>query len=126
MISLLSILKRFWHVMKGGWGDREFRGLSIVLGSWVALGTIIYSVYEDWSIVESLYFCVMTLTTIGYGDLTPTTPLAKVVTIFYGLNGVIILLTLFDVVRRVLHFPQPLFANNAHGHIRVSIRVGVS
>jgi hypothetical protein len=51
--------------------------------------------------LDSTYFVVVTLPTIGYGDLAPTTPLTKVISIFYGLNGVIVLLTLFDVVRRV-------------------------
>ena len=88
MISLLSILKRFWKVMEGGWSDPEFRGLSIILGSWVALGTIIYSVYEDWSIIESLYFCVMTLTTIGYGDYTPSDSTMQLYTIVYAVLGI--------------------------------------
>jgi hypothetical protein len=44
---------------------------------------------------------VVTLTTIGYNDFAPTTPLTKLITIFYSLNGVIILLMLFDVVRSV-------------------------
>jgi hypothetical protein len=54
-----------------------------------------------------VYFVVVTLTTIGYGDLAPTTPLTKVITIFYGLNGVMLLLTLSDVVRRVRRWEVP-------------------
>jgi Na+/H+-dicarboxylate symporter len=42
---------------------------------------------------------VITLTTIGYGDLAPTTPMTKLITIFYGINGVILLLMFFDVIR---------------------------
>jgi hypothetical protein len=38
---------------------------------------------------------------IGYGDFSPTTPLTKLITIFYGLNGVILLLMLFDGVRQL-------------------------
>ncbi len=43
---------------------------------------------------------VITLTTIGYGDLVPTTPISKLVIIFYGVNGIVILLMFFDVIRR--------------------------
>ncbi|MGW8324729.1 MAG: ion channel, partial [Desulfobacterales bacterium] len=32
---------------------------------------------------------------------SPTTPATKLITIFYGLNGVILLLMLFDVIRQV-------------------------
>jgi voltage-gated potassium channel len=88
MISLLSIFKRFWTVMRAGWDDPEFRGLSIVLGSWIALGTIIYSVYEEWTPIEALYFCVMTLTTIGYGDFSPPSPRLQLYTVFYSVLGI--------------------------------------
>jgi len=88
MISLILIFKRFWKVVRSGWSDKEFRGLGIVLGSWIALGTIIYSVQEDWSVIESLYFCVMTLTTIGYGDFSPSTEAMQLYTVFYSVLGV--------------------------------------
>ena len=88
LISLMSILKRFLKVMKAGWRDGEFRGLSIVLGAWVALGTVIYSVREGWSIIDSLYFSVMTLTTIGYGDFSPTTSWMRLYTVVYAVMGI--------------------------------------
>ncbi len=88
LISLASILSRFYKVMKAGWEDPEFRGLAIVLGSWIALGTIIYSIREDWSIIDSLYFSVMTLTTIGYGDFAPTTSGMRLYTVVYSIMGI--------------------------------------
>jgi hypothetical protein len=48
-------------------------------------------------------------TTIGYGDFSPTTPLTKVITMFYGVNGVIVLLILFDVIRRLRASGSRLF-----------------
>ena len=44
---------------------------------------------------------VITLTTIGYGDLHPTTPATKLITIFYGINGIVLILMLFDVIRKL-------------------------
>lgn len=38
---------------------------------------------------------------MGYGDLAPTTPLSKVFTILYVMNGIGILLSLFDRIRVV-------------------------
>ena len=34
-------------------------------------GTVLYSTQEGWSYFESCYYCFITLTTIGFGDLTP-------------------------------------------------------
>ena len=35
----------------------------------VCLGSAIFSHYEHWSYFQSLYYCFVTLTTIGFGDL---------------------------------------------------------
>ena len=88
MVSLILILKRFLRVVQGGWVDREFRGLAIVLAAWVALGTLIYTANEGWSVVESFSFCVMTLTTIGYGDLSPSGPAMQLDTVVHAILGI--------------------------------------
>lgn len=67
----------------------------------LSVGTLIYHWLEGWSYLDSLYFCVISLATIGYGDLTPTTPEAKIFTIIYVINGIAILLALIDRVRVV-------------------------
>ena len=55
------------------------------------------------------------MTTIGYGDFSPTTPLTKLITIFYGLNGVILLLMLFDAVRRVRRWDLRAYSEGGEG-----------
>jgi voltage-gated potassium channel len=63
----------------------------LILGSVAALlavGTIVYSFLEGWTLLDSLYFSVVTLATVGYGDLAPTTDLAKLFTIGYILTGI--------------------------------------
>ena len=64
-------------------------------------GTLAYHWLEGWSYLDALYFCVVSLATVGYGDLTPQTPLARGFTIVYIINGVAILLALFDRIRVV-------------------------
>jgi len=81
--------------------DKKARPIFVYVGVIIAMGTFVYHWLEGWNYMDSLYFVVVTLTTIGYGDLSPTTPLSKFVTIFYALNGVAILLMLFDEIRRV-------------------------
>jgi voltage-gated potassium channel len=67
----------------------------------LVLGVVVYRWLEGWSLIDALYFCAITLATIGYGDLTPTTTEAKLFTVFYVINGIGILLPLFDRIRTV-------------------------
>ncbi len=81
--------------------DRDSRpAIFWALGT-LLIGTFAYHWLEGWSFLDSLYFCVVSLATVGYGDYTPTTPLAKLFTIGYLVNGIAILLALFDRIRTV-------------------------
>ncbi len=88
MTSLFLTLARFIRAFGHGLKDAEFRALLFVLASLLVSGTIFYSTVEGWGILDSLYFSVITLATVGFGDLHPTTPLSKVFTMVYIVLGV--------------------------------------
>ena len=81
--------------------DKESRPVFYWAAGMLVAGVIIYHWLEGWSYLDALYFCVVSLATVGYGDLTPTTPLARLFTIIYLINGIGILLALFDRIRVV-------------------------
>lgn len=62
----------------------------------IASGTVVFSLLEDWSIVDSFYFSVVTATTVGFGDITPETDSAKLLTVVYILMGISIIGTFLD------------------------------
>lgn len=59
----------------------------------LGLGTVVFHYLEKFSWVDAYYFSIVTLTTVGYGDLTPQTDLGKIFTTFYILAGVGIITT---------------------------------
>jgi hypothetical protein len=86
-----------WDVLM----DRDSRPVLYWALGTLLFGTVAYHWLEGWDYLDALYFCVISLATIGYGDLTPTTPVAKAFTIIYVINGIVILLALFDRIRAV-------------------------
>jgi len=72
--------------------DRKYRTLILFTISVLIGGTLFYHWMEGWGWIDSLYFCVISLTTVGYGDLVPVKLVSKVFTIFYLLGGISILL----------------------------------
>ena len=71
--------------------DPEGKVLLISAATMVATGTVVYSALEGWTLIDSLYFSVVTLATVGFGDLTPTTDVAKLFTVGYIIIGIGIL-----------------------------------
>jgi len=64
----------------------------------VVLGTVSYHWLENWTWIKSFYFTVCTLTTVGYGDLYPTTDGARLFTALFILTGVGVALAALSVV----------------------------
>jgi len=62
-----------------------WRKLLVILT--LSAGTIFYSHQEGWGVIDAFYFSVTTLTTVGFGDLAPTTPIGKLFTVGYIFSG---------------------------------------
>lgn len=54
----------------------------------IGLGTWIFHTLEKWSWAESFYFTVATLTTVGYGDIHPSSDNTRVIAALFILIGV--------------------------------------
>lgn len=51
-------------------------------------GTLLFRWLEGWTWAQSFYFTVTTITTVGYGDLTPSSDATRIVTAIFILIGV--------------------------------------
>jgi voltage-gated potassium channel len=64
-----------------------FYSLSALAGV-VAFGTVGFTLVEGWSLADSLYMTVMTVTTVGYGPPLPLSPAGRNFSIFFMVLGV--------------------------------------
>ena len=86
--------------------------LLAVLGA-IAVGTVIFHLLEGWSILDSLYVTVQTVTTVGFGDVTPRTVLGRVFATLFMMVGVgVVLYALTSTVQTIVH--SELFAQYGH------------
>ena len=77
------------------------------------LGTVTFHLLEGWSILDSLYVTAQTVTTVGFGDLTPRTALGRVFATFFMVVGVgIVLYALTSTVQSIVH--SEMFAQYGH------------
>jgi len=69
----------------------RIRNAIIALGIAIILGTLGFRLIEGWSLVDSFYVTVQTLTTVGYGDLPPRSLAGRgfaVIVMLIGVGGV--------------------------------------
>ncbi|CAM9505888.1 unnamed protein product [Chrysoparadoxa australica] len=62
------------------------------------------------TVLDALYFCVATLTTVGYGDLTPTSPWLKLFTCAFIIAGVAVVASLLAFVFEVILMREEMTA----------------
>ena len=86
------------------WEKHSFRILAGLATGALVFGTVMYRLLEDWSWVDALYFSVITLTTVGYGDLSPSTDASKLFTVVYVISGISLFGALLnEVMKRRAH-----------------------
>jgi len=90
---------RYWfRAVRAAYRDPAARPLVLTVVGLLATGTAVYAIFERWTVLDSLYFSVITLTTVGYGDFAPHTVVGKVFTMVYVLAGIAVILAFAETV----------------------------
>lgn len=84
ILAILAFMRALWVSFK----DPKFRGLLIFISGLILFGGIFYHNVEGWTYLNSFYFCISTLGTVGFGDVVPVTTPGKIFTMIYIIVGI--------------------------------------
>lgn len=84
--------------------------LLVASGVVVIVGTVIMYNLESGAenskmttILDALWWCVATVTTVGYGDVVPVTSLGRIVALVYMFFGISLIATLLAVISNTFY-----------------------
>jgi hypothetical protein len=98
MVGLVLQCLRLIKALVSLVAEPKGRALASLVTLQLISGTLFYTFVEHWRWLDSLYFCVTTLTTVGLGDLSPVTDAGKIFTIAYIITGVGLLVSLLGMI----------------------------
>lgn len=83
--------------------QRLLMSYTIAFALWQMVGTLAMAhLIADLTYGESLYYCTVSMLTIGLGDIVPKTPRAKVFALIFSLIGVVIMGLIIATIRQVV------------------------
>jgi len=74
----------------------------IVFIALIIIGASVYHYVEGWSTLDSYYFTIVTVTTIGYGDFSPQSDIGKIFTMVYSFVGMAFLFYFISLTGRYM------------------------
>jgi voltage-gated potassium channel Kch len=98
LVVLWLFGRALWRLLAMLVRDPLFLRLLGIVLLLLASGAHIYHRLEGWSYLDALYFTVITLTTVGYGDFSPQTNLGKLFSMLYIFLGLGVLGALIALI----------------------------
>jgi len=106
MVAFLLVFVALGRLYRQMLKRPESRALLLLALAVIIVGMVFYTNVEGWSWIDAFYFCVVTLGTVGYGDITPTTDIGKLFTSGYIIVGLGIIGGFFATAGQLLHVEQ--------------------
>ena len=78
--------------------DPSGRAILAITLTVIGIATVFYRAVEGLRWIDSLYFSVITVSTVGYGDISPETYAGKVFTMVYVVVGIGVFVALVSTI----------------------------
>lgn len=98
MLALIVAIIAFIRAVAYSLRDPKFKGLLTFVTVLILMSAVFYHRVEGWSFLDAIYFCVVTLATVGYGDFVPKTTEGRIYTIFFIIFGIGIFLAFVNTI----------------------------
>jgi hypothetical protein len=103
-MEMFGNICRLHHGFRTALGEPAVLGALSLAATLIGIATVFYWVVEGWSLLDSAYFSVVTMATVGHGDLAPKTAIGKIFTIGYIFAGIgIFVVTDAALAQAVIH-----------------------
>jgi Ni,Fe-hydrogenase I cytochrome b subunit len=79
LITLMRLIKGIWRAFR----DKDFQVLFVLIILMLVSGILFYTKEEGMSVLDALYFCITTLSTVGHPHFEPHTAFGKIFTLIY-------------------------------------------
>lgn len=83
----MRLIRTLFLGLRDVWSDIRVRGLLLFAFSMIGLATVTFWLLEGWTLLDAAFFSVVTISTVGYGELVPQTVAGKIFAMFYILVG---------------------------------------
>ncbi|KAJ1986912.1 Potassium channel [Coemansia sp. RSA 1358] len=105
VLLLLDVIITPGFRYRGSGMSRQQRVLQfniILVVVWIGIGGYAWSKIEAWDTLTSVMFCMVTVTTIGFGNVSPTKMYSRLLQLFYGPIGILMFGLLLLNTRNVI------------------------
>nr|WP_145403909.1 potassium channel family protein [Paenibacillus xylanexedens] len=106
MVSFALTLKRLLKGIFYAFKDPKFLALFVLTVATLLSGTLFYTRVEGLHWIDALYFCAVTLTTVGHPSFVPSTGLGKAFTVIYMFAGIGLTFAMIARITAGILFPR--------------------
>ncbi|EPS41461.1 hypothetical protein H072_4595 [Dactylellina haptotyla CBS 200.50] len=91
-VNIAGFLKRHYPAhIESSRAEKNLMLQTIFFFAWLGIGALIFCKIEGWSYSDSVYFCNVTLLTVGFGDIAATSDAARGFVFPFSVIGIIML-----------------------------------